>query len=143
MAVRISSAAAIAACDAIVDLVDGGAAGGELIIYSGTRPATVDTTITDQTELVTFTLADPSFGNATDVTAGGVATLEDVAAVQASATGTATFFRMFDSDGNAILDGEVTDTEGSGDLKLSSTSVIQDIEVTIVSMTATMPKGAA
>ena len=141
MSIRIASAAAIAACNAINALVDGGSAGGKLNIYAGSRPATVDTAVSGQTLLVSFTLGDPSFGAATDVTDGGQATANSIAAVQAAATGTATWFRVFDSDNAPIFDGDVTNTAGSGDLKLSSVSIVSGIDVSVVSLTTKMPKG--
>lgn len=141
MSVKISAAAAIAACNTIVALVDGGAAAGTLVIYDGVRPADVGTAITIQVPLVTFTLADPAFAAAVDTAAGGHATAGAVAIVQAADSGTATFFRVFDSDGVAVFDGDVTDTAGNGDLKLSSTAVVAGIDVTVVSLTTTMPKG--
>lgn len=142
MAVRISTVAAIAACDVINALIDAGAGAGTLRIYGGARPANVDTAIGAQPLLVEFQLADPAFAPAVDANNGGHATANTVDPVQALATGTATFFRIFDGDGNAVFDGDVTDTSGNGDLKLSSTSVIEGIDVTVVSLTTTMPKGA-
>lgn len=141
MAVKISVAAAIAACDAINAFVDAGAAAGSLVIYSGERPADVETAIGAQTALVTFALGDPSFGAAVETAAGGHATANAIDPVQAAASGTATFFRVFDSDGVGVFDGDVTDTTGNGDLKLSSVAVIAGIDVTVVSLTTTMPKG--
>ncbi|MFC3724416.1 hypothetical protein [Neoaquamicrobium sediminum] len=140
MAVRISIAAAIAACDSIVASIDEGAgANGTLVIYEGARPATVDTAIGAQVALVTFALANPSFAAAQDVSNSGHATANTIDPVQADANGTAQFFRVFDADGNAVFDGSVTDTGGNGDLKLSSTAIIENIDVTVVSLTASMP----
>lgn len=141
MAIHISNAAAKAACDVLVDLFDAGSGPGTLKIYSGTRPVDVDTAISSQTVLVSFTFADPAFGSAVDANNGGTATANAINPVTASATGTASFFRAFDSNGLAILDGTVSDTSGSGDLKLSSTSILSGIDVTVVSLTATMPEG--
>ena len=56
------------------------------------------------------------------------------------ATGTAAFFRIIDGDGSTRIQGSVTDTGGNGDLKLSSTAIIMDIDVTVVSLTITMPE---
>lgn len=141
MAIHISNAAAKAACDSIVDLFDGGSGPATLVIYNGTRPVDADTAIVAQTVLVTFTLADPAFGSAVDANGGGTATANAVNPVVATATGTAQFFRCFDSNGVSILDGSVSDTSGTGDLKLSSVSILAGIDVTVVSLTCTMPEG--
>ncbi|MDQ0317733.1 hypothetical protein [Amorphus orientalis] len=143
MTVSIAAAAAMAACDAINGFIDAGASAGTLVIYEGTRPASVATAIGAQTALVTLTLGDPAFAAAVDTTAGGHATANPVDPVQAGASGTAQFFRIFDGDGDAVIDGDVTDTAGNGDLKLSSTAVVAGIDVTVVSLTTTMPKSAA
>lgn len=141
MTVRLSNAAARAACDSINGLIDVGSGGAaKLTIYDGARPANVDDAITGQTTLVDFDLPSPAFAAATDTAGGGHATANEIDTVQADATGTATFFRAFDKDGNAVFDGSITDTTGSGDLKLSSTAVISGIDVSVVSLTTTMPK---
>lgn len=139
MAVGISNNAAKAACDAITALIDEGAGdNGTLVIFEGTRPANVDEAISDQTALVTFELANPAFNAAVDLNNSGHATAYPVDPVPADATGAATFFRIFDADGNGVIDGSVTDTTGNGDLKLSSTAIIKDITVTVVSLTVAM-----
>lgn len=142
MAVRISTAAALAACNAITALIDAGDVAGTLVIYDGARPASADTAITTQTALVTFEFGDPAFASAVDVNNSGHATANLIAAVQADETGTAAWFRVYDSDDNPVYDGTVTDTNGNGDLKVSSTAIVQGIDVTVVSLTASMPKGA-
>lgn len=138
MSIRINNDFAIMLADAAVDVFDG----GELAVYSGTRPANADTAIGAQVKLVDFVMGTPAFGAAVNAGAGGTATAEDVAAVTALATGTATFFRLTNVAGTRTIDGTVTDTTGAGDLKLSSTSVISGIDVTVVSLTVTMPRGA-
>lgn len=142
MAVRISTAAAIAACNTLTSLIDAGSGVGTLVIYDGARPANVDTAVTTQTALVTFEFSDPAFASAVDANNAGHATANLIAAVQADETGTASWFRVYDSDDNPIYDGTVTDTNGNGDLKVSSTAIVQGIDVTVVSLTASMPKGA-
>src|SRR5688572_30702543 len=92
-------------CDAIVDALDAGAAAGTIAIRSGSRPA-LPTDAATGTLLVTITCADPAFGAASN----GVATISDPSPVNAVATGTASWFRAFDSDGNAKWDGSVTAT---------------------------------
>lgn len=136
MAVRIPTATRNAACDAVVDLVDGGSGGGLVRIYTGSQPASANDAATG-TLLVTITLNDPAFGAAST----GVATLDVDPALSATAvdTGTAGWFRMLDSSAATVLDGSVTATGGGGDLTLASTSVASGATVSITSGTVTMP----
>lgn len=140
MAISISNEAAIAACAAFTAKIDEGVAASLLRIYGGSAPATADTAIGAQPVLVEFALPDPAFGAPTDLDPGAIATANAIDPVTAAATGTASFFRMLNGDGDVVLQGSVSDTGGAGDLKLSSTAIIMDIDVTVVSLTVTMPE---
>ena len=131
MPIKLAAAKAIAMVNAAAAFSDGGAAASKLRIYSGAQPANPDAAATG-TILVEFTLGDPAFGAVADGNA--------VAPVAATATGTAAWFRMVDSNNAAIIDGDVTDTAGTGSLKVSSTAIIAAIDVSIVSMSFTVPK---
>lgn len=140
---KLSNAAAIAACDAIVDLVDGGAGAGHLKIYSAGSgvPAGVDVAISDQVLLADITLNDPAFGAAADANPGGRATLDvDPAISDSSAndTGTAAFFRYCDSTGTAVIQG--TCGTSDADLILNTTSLVSGAAVSITSATFTVPE---
>lgn len=139
MPIKLAPATAIAMANAGVTTIDGGSAGGHLRIYTGAQPADPTQAATG-TLLVDFTLGDPAFAGATDGVSGATATGNTVAPVPASNTGTAAWFRIVDSNDVAILDGDVTDTAGTGSLKVSSTAIIQAIDVSVVSMTFTQPK---
>lgn len=136
MAMRISTTARNAAADAIVDLIDAGAAAGTLKIYTGAQPATANTAASG-TLLATVTLADPAFGSAASGTANGT----DPAAVTGAAAGTAGWFRVADSNGNAVYDGAVTATGGGGELELSTTTISVGVTVDITALSVTMPAG--
>lgn len=110
----------------------------KLIIYSGAIPDNPDVAVSEG-QLATFNLANPVFSDAVFANNGGYIALNNVPPVQASATGTASFFRMLDGTGKAVCQGTVTNTEGNGDVKVSSTSIIMGIDVTIVSYTMTYP----
>lgn len=140
MPIKVSAAVAILMVNAAADAADAGAAAGKLSIYGGAQPANPDTAVSGQPLLVEFDLGDEAFGDGVDGGSGATATGNPVDPVPATATGTATWFRITDSNGGAVIDGDVTDTAGSGALKVSSTSIIEDIDVSIVSMTFTMPK---
>jgi hypothetical protein len=138
MATRISTAAAKAACDAVVDLLDGGAGAGYIEIRTGSQPATVATAASG-TLLGTLTLSDPAFGNATTASPS-VATASAITSdTNADATGTAGWFRAYDSAGTAIIDGSVSATGGGGDLTLDSTSIIAGGTIAMTSWTISMP----
>src|SRR5512139_1373340 len=119
--IRLATAAATAAAVAVVDRIDADAGAGTLKIYSGAVPADGDTTPAG-TLLATVTLADPAFGNASSIsTAISRAVMTDPAPVNAVATGTAGCYIVEDQSGANVWSGDVTDTVGTGSLKLSTT----------------------
>ena len=121
--------------DEITALIDAGAAAGVLRIYDGSQPADADTAVSTQNILSEHTLSDPSAAAAS----GGVLTFSAVGSdTSANNTGTATWFRISDSNGNAVLDGDVsTSAAGTGDLQLDSTSITSGQTVNITSLTIT------
>lgn len=135
MATRIATSARNAAADAVVDLLDAGSGAGYIEIRTGTQPATPATSASG-TLLATLTLSDPAFGAASSGTATASAITGDSSA---DATGTAGWFRAYDSTGAAVIDGSVTATGGGGDMTLSSTSIVAGGTVDITSWTVTMP----
>lgn len=140
MTLKLAAAVAMAAADAAVATIDAGTPASTLVIYNNAEPAAITTAITDQTALVTFELPDPAFGASVDGAGGATATANAIASVTASASGTASWFRIIDGNGVAKMQGSVTDTTGNGDLKVSSTAIVSGIEVSVISLTATMPK---
>ena len=136
MTTRIPTASRNAACDAVVDRFDAGAGAGHVEIRTGSQPASANDAATG-TILADFTLSDPAFG----ASATGVATVDVTPAltVAADATGTAGWFRGYDSDDNGIIDGSCTVTGGGGDMTLNTTSLVATVNVTITSWTITMP----
>ncbi len=115
--------------DNINTLLNAGAGAALIRIYDGSRPATGGTATTLLAEL---TCSDPAAAAA----ASGVLTFSAITQdASANATGTATWFRMVDSAGNFVLDGNVS-TSGS-DLNLTSTSITATEAVSISSATIT------
>lgn len=103
-----------------------------LRIYSGTRPANVAASITG-TVLAELTCNASTFGTASAgvLTAGAITSDSS-----ANATGTASHFRLFKSDGTtAVIDGDVG-TSGS-DLNLSSVSIVATGTVAVSSFVIT------
>lgn len=130
---KISNEAASAAADAYDVLL----AGGVLRIYSGTKPATVDTAIGAQVVLAELTLGSPAFGVATNGVITANAITGDTAA---NATGTASFYRAFKSGGTvAVCDGTVGTS--ASDMILNSVALQAGAAVEITSWTITQGKG--
>jgi hypothetical protein len=141
MPLRINTAARNAACDAIVDLIDGGAGAGVIRVYSGSQPATPATTPSG-TLLAEFTCSDPAFGAAST----GVATLDVTPALTDTgiADGTAGYVRFCDSTeaagtGLGVIDGAVTTTGGGGLLELNTLTISTGANVEVTSGSLTMP----
>ena len=139
MTLKISGDSAIAAAQAVLDLIDAGTGDTVLNIYGGVEPAD-PSVVTAEVVLVSFTLPRPAFDTPFDEPTGAVATAKTVPAEAAAATGTATWFRFINGDGEAKLQGSVSNNAGTGDLKISSTSIISGIEVSVDSLTYTQPK---
>lgn len=115
--------------DSVNTLLNAGAGAALIRIYDGTRPATGGAATTLLAEL---TCTDPAAAAA----ASGVLTFSAITQdSSANATGTATWFRMVDSAGTFVLDGDVG-TSGS-DLNLTSTSIVATEAVSISSATIT------
>jgi hypothetical protein len=114
--------------DEIAALVDAGAAGGKLVLYSGSRPATGGSITT---EVATLTFSTTAFGAAA---AGALAA--NAISDDASATGgTATWFRVTDSDDTFVMDGDVG-TSGS-DLNLTDVAIGAGSTVSVSSFVIT------
>lgn len=104
-----------------------------LRIYDGTRPATGGTATNLLAQLTCNATFAPSASS-------GVLTLNSISpATSAAATGTATWFRIVQSNGTThVLDGSVTTVSaGTGDLQLDSTSIVLGGTVAISSATIT------
>ncbi|HEX7099347.1 MAG TPA: hypothetical protein VF377_08890 [Acidimicrobiia bacterium] len=115
---------------ALADLIDAGAGAGKLRIYSGSRPSTGGS---ETTILAELTLSSPPEASVSN----GVLTFGTISDATAVASGTATWFRILDSDNNPLIDGSVSATGGGGDLQLNSTSIVAGGTVSITSFTIT------
>lgn len=118
--------------------IDAGSGPGVLKIYGGTIPTDANTAVGAQPLLLTSPLQDPSVGSPSN----GVVTLADPASDTWDASGTATWFRIQDSTGATVCQGDVTNTAGTGTLKLSTTTAVAGDPVDIqAGGTFTMPDG--
>ena len=100
------------------DDLDAGSGPGTAKIYSGTIPATPETAATG-TLLAELVLTKPC-GVVADKKLTFSAITQDL---EANNTGYAGYVRLSDSDGNAVIDGDVTATAGTGVLKLNVTLI--------------------
>jgi hypothetical protein len=130
MAVTLETAARNAACDAIVDLVDGGAGAGVLEFKTSGGTSTKG-----NGQVCEMTLNDPAFGAAST----GVATLDvDPAISDTNADGgTTTKAYFYDSNNNPLFSCTVS-TSGA-DINLSNNVITAGETVTITSLTVTVP----
>ncbi len=116
--------------DAFSDRLDG----GKLRIYSGSQPATPETSASG-TLLAELTL-NATFSPASS---GGVLTANAVTSdTDADATGTAGYARLLRSDGTtAVCDCSVG--VGSGDVQLDSLSIVQHTTIQCTGISVTFP----
>lgn len=132
---RLTNAAASAAADAVVDLIDAGSGAGTIKIYSGTIPTDANTAIGAQVLLATLPFSDPAFGAASN----GVATASAITSdSSADATGTAAWARIADSNGTTIMD--VTVGTSGEDINFNTVSFVSGAVIAISSLTYTQPK---
>lgn len=108
---------------------------GLLKLYTGTQPATAETALSGNTLLATLTLNATAFGAA----ALGVITANAITAdTNAAATGTATWFRLFKSDGTTVVfDGTVG--TATANLIMNSAAIQAGAAVSAASLTYTEP----
>lgn len=146
MAVALSPAAAIAACEAVAALIDAGSGPGYLVVYDGTIPQTggkpdVTVAITTQNELARVPLKDPAF-LVPAVSSGGNGTatinIDDPDAVLGLAFGVPTFARFEDSDNNEIL--QVGVSLASGDINCVPLSIDLGQSVDVGTVTYSHPQ---
>lgn len=112
--------------NAITAAIDAGAGAGILTIYDGVRPATGGAVTNN---LATLTMGDPSFPAAS---AGSMTASAITGDTAADATGTATWFRITDSDANFVLDGDVGTS--AADLILNSVELQINAVVNVTSL---------
>lgn len=109
---------------------------GKFRIYDGTQPATADTAITTQNLLAELIFNATAFGAGV----AGVATANAITSGVAGATGTATWFRLFKSDGTtAVADGSVG--TGTANLVLSTAAIVSGATVAVSAFSLTEQKG--
>lgn len=136
MATRISTSTRNALANAVTALLDAGVGPGYVEVRTGAQPATPDTLATG-TLLGTLTLSDPSFGAAVNGTITASAITGDAVA---DASGVAGWYRGFDSAGNPVIDGDITQADpGTGNMIMDNTTIVAGGTIDMTSWTITMP----
>lgn len=135
---RLSTATANAALDAINTRLNAGAGAATLKFYTGSQPAGPDTALSGQTLLGTLTFSDPAAAAASSRTLTFSTITEDASA---DATGTATWARAADSDGNAVFDADVgdSDTNPTAVIIMNEVNFASGGPIRVTSFTITLP----
>jgi hypothetical protein len=122
---------AVAARNTAIDAVTALANSGKLRIYSGTQPTDADTALSGNTLLAELVMNATAFAAASSGSASANAITSDSSA---DATGTATFFRLFKSDGTTVIMDGAVGTSGA-QLNLNTTSIVTAAAVSVTSFT--------
>lgn len=125
---------AVARRNEMLDALRDNANSGTLRIYSGTPPATADTALSGNTLLAQLSLSATAFGAASSGTITANAITSDSSA---DATGTASFFRILESDGTTVVYQGSVGTSGA-DLNLNSTAISSGVTVAVTSLTLSL-----
>ena len=134
MQLKIIAAARTDGMQAIIDRLDAGSGPATIDFYTAAQPAGPHVAVTTQTLLGTATCSKPCATVSNGVATFAAVTQEDAALDD----GTAVWVRFRDSDGNAVIDGDVTDTAGNGVVKLNTTTVVQGGPIAVSSAVLTM-----
>lgn len=136
-----SKAAAKAALDALLAKLNVTTA-GSIKIWTGAMPADCETADSG-TRLATLPLSTTAFpASATSTSpAGAIATANAITSdTNAAATGTAGYFRAYDSAGVCVIQGDCGTS--NSDMILNTTSIVAGATVSCSSWTVTLPDGA-
>lgn len=113
--VTISTAMNTARLDGALTFLDTGSGNSTLLVYDGTRPVGGG----GATNLLVSIPMDKPSG----VVAGGVLTLSSSTLALIAMSGTATWARMVNANGDYAFDCDVTDNTGLGPIKIQSTAL--------------------
>lgn len=135
MTIRISSALAVLMVSQISQVLQAGPNAARLAIYDGTIPASADIPISEEPELVSFDLLSPVFGEPVETENGVELVAEEIGESAATETGTAKFFRLYDGEGVAHVQGTVSTAGQGGDAIVNSTAVVSGTSIIVASLT--------
>tara|TARA_R110000751_G_scaffold93925_3_gene183339 strand:- start:587 stop:1003 length:417 start_codon:yes stop_codon:yes gene_type:complete len=138
MAVKISTSARNAACDAVVGKIDGGSANSSGYIEIRTSPrAASPQAAASGTLLASLNFSNPAFQSSVN----GVSkanTIADDSSIDA--TGVAAWFRFYDRDSNSVIDGTITIVGGGGDLEFNNIQFVKEGSAQVHEFSITMPE---
>ncbi len=127
---RFSEAAVNAKATALASLLDG----GTLKLYSGSRPASADDPVIDQTVLAELAFDAPAFAPAS----GGMLVAHPLAPdTKTKANGEATWYRAYAADGTAVMDGSVGTQDAN--LVLPNAVILENYSLSVSSFTLSVP----
>lgn len=130
---QLSYAAVNAEANALAALVNS----GKLRIYDGTPPTRCDDALSSNNLLAELTMNATAFGGA----ANGVLTANAITGANAALSGTASFYRIFNSAGTTqYIQGTVG--TATADLILNSVAISSGAAVSVTALTHTVPRGA-
>lgn len=138
MTINISTLARNGAGDYIVDLIDTGSTltNGYLQIRTGTKPSSPQVAATG-TLLATLNFANPAFASFNNGSAYANPVASDT---NTPASGVAGYFRVYNRNNVAVLDGNVSLTGDSGDIQFDNVNFVIGGVVAISSLLAIMPQ---
>jgi hypothetical protein len=143
---EVTEAALISAVDTITGILDQGdpesTTPAQIIIWTGAMPDRLADPVTVGNDiLATVDLANPAFGPAIEVTGNAVeAILAQTDTTTGVQTGDATFFRAYDHDGNAVMQGDVgPDGDPDAALTINQVSILAGADVDIVRFVIGVP----
>lgn len=135
---KISTEARNAACDAIVDLIDGGTGAGTIPIRTGAPPTNVGDA-SSGTLLGTCTFSATAFGASSSGTATAASITSDTSA---DASGDAGHFRVYKgagADTEAVMQGTAGESADSPDMTFDNKTIVAGGTIAISSFTVTVP----
>jgi len=139
----ISMASACDGVDAILANLNYNSAAGNIKIWTGSMPTSCSSADSG-TRLATLTLSVTAFGaavNGAGTDGLATATANSITSdTNAGATGTAGYFRGYNSNGDVIIQGTVGTS--AADMILNTTSIVSGATVSITSWTVSMPDGS-
>jgi hypothetical protein len=109
---------------------------GTILIYSGPQPANANTPLSGNVLLVTLTFSVTAF----NAPVGGQATANAIQSGTAINAGLATFARIYQSGGAAVMDVAVGLVGSGAYIQLSTTSIVAGGLVSISSLTDSCPE---
>ena len=136
MTIGLATDIRTARMEVLADAIDATSNPGYFTIYSGDRPETTGGSLSSENvELVTFTFALPCASSV----ANGVLTLDhaSIAPEDALNTGTASWARVCDGDGELVMDCDVTRTGQGGDITVNTDDFVQGAAVSVTAATLT------